>query len=86
MDNLSDALSGLNSYLNKNNKRAAIVLDESQQIIKVDSNLEAEFGTIIQQQDRIAFAFLGSRMHLLKEMFAGASQSPIQSYVKRLSL
>ena len=69
MDNLSDALSGLNSYLNKNNKRAAIVLDEFQQIIKVDSNLEAEFRTIIQQQDRIAFAFLGSRMHLLKEMF-----------------
>jgi AAA+ ATPase superfamily predicted ATPase len=69
MDNLSDALSGLNSYLNKSNKRAAIVLDEFQQIIKVDRNLEAEFRTIIQQQDRIAFAFLGSRMHVLKEMF-----------------
>ena len=69
MDSLSDALSGFNSYLNKNKKRAAIVLDEFQQIIKIDSNLEAEFRTIIQQQDRIAFAFLGSRMHLLKEMF-----------------
>lgn len=69
MDSLSDALSGLNAYLNKNKKRAAIVLDEFQQIIKVDSNLEAEFRTIVQQQDRVAFAFLGSRMHLLNEMF-----------------
>ncbi len=46
-----------------------IVLDEFQQVIRVNSNLEAEFRTIIQQQDRIAFAFLGSRTHLLKDMF-----------------
>jgi AAA+ ATPase superfamily predicted ATPase len=69
IDSLADALNGLNTYLSKNQKRAAIVLDEFQQIIKVDRNLEAEFRTIIQQQDRIAFAFLGSRMHLLKDMF-----------------
>ena len=69
IDSLADALNGLNTYLGKNQKRAAIVLDEFQQIFKVDSNLEAEFRTIIQQQDRIAFAFLGSRMHLLKDMF-----------------
>jgi AAA+ ATPase superfamily predicted ATPase len=69
MDNLADALNGLNAYLEKNNRRAAIVLDEFQQVIKVDPSLEADFRTIIQQQDRIAFAFLGSRMHLLKDMF-----------------
>jgi len=66
IDSLADALNGLNTYLSKNHKRAAIVLDEFQQIIKVDSNLEAEFRTIIQQQDRIAFAFLGSRMHFYR--------------------
>jgi AAA+ ATPase superfamily predicted ATPase len=69
IESLADAINGLNSYLNKNQKRAAIVLDEFQQVIKVDSNLEAEFRTIIQQQNRIAFAFLGSRMHALKDMF-----------------
>ena len=69
IDNLSDALVGLNSYLRKSKKRAVVVLDEFQQILRVNSNLEAEFRTIIQQQDRIAFAFLGSRMHLLQDIF-----------------
>ena len=69
IDSLADALNGLNTYLSNNQKRAALVLDEFQQVIKVDSNLEAEFRTVIQQQDRISFAFLGSRMHLLKDMF-----------------
>ncbi|MBW1767884.1 MAG: hypothetical protein JRJ65_12680 [Deltaproteobacteria bacterium] len=62
--------SGLSSYLKKSKKRAVIVLDEFQQIIRVNSKLEAEFRTIIQQQDRIAFAFLGSRTQLLKDMFS----------------
>ena len=69
IDSLFDVFSGLSSYLKKNKKRAVIVLDEFQQIIRVNSNLEAEFRTIIQQQDRIAFAFLGSRTQLLKDMF-----------------
>lgn len=69
IDSLADALNGLNKYLSKNKKQAALVLDEFQQVIKVDSNLEAELRTVIQQQDRISFAFLGSRMHLLKDMF-----------------
>ena len=69
IDSLFDVFSGLSSYLKKSKKRAVIVLDEFQQIIRVNSNLEAEFRTIIQQQDRIAFAFLGSRTQLLKDMF-----------------
>lgn len=69
IDSLADALNGLNTYLSQNQKRAALILDEFQQVIKVDSNLEAEFRTVIQQQDRISFAFLGSRMHLLRDMF-----------------
>ncbi len=69
IDSLSDALSGLSSYLKKSKKRAVIVLDEFQRVLRVNSNLEAEFRTVIQQQDRIAFAFLGSRTHLLRDMF-----------------
>jgi len=69
IDSIADALNGLNTYLSNNQKRAALVLDEFQQVINVDSNLEAEFRTVIQQQDRISFAFLGSRMHLLNDMF-----------------
>ena len=69
IETLSDALVGLNSYLRKSKKRAVVVLDEFQQILRINSNLEAEFRTIIQQQDRIAFAFLGSRTHLLQDIF-----------------
>ena len=69
IDSLADTFNGLDTYLGKNQKRAVIVLDEFQQVIRVDSNLEAEFRTVIQQQDRISFAFLGSRTHLLKDMF-----------------
>jgi len=85
IDSLADALNGLNTYLSKNQKRAVIVLDEFQQIIKVDSNLEAEFRTIIQQQDRVAFAFLGSRMHLLKDMFINKNR-PFYRAAKVLEL
>jgi len=74
IDSLTDALNGLNTYLIKNKKRAALVLDEFQQVIKVDSNLEAEFRTVIQQQDNISFAFLGSRMQLLKDMFVNKNR------------
>ena len=69
IESLLDALSGLSSYLKKSKKRAVIVLDEFQQVLRVNSNLEAEFRTVIQQQDRIAFAFLGSRTCLLRDMF-----------------
>ncbi len=85
MDSISDAFSGLSSYLKKSNKRAVIVLDEFQLILRVDSNLEAEFRTIIQQQDRIAFAFLGSRTELLKDMFIN-EQRPFYNAAKIMEL
>lgn len=69
IDSLTDVFSGLSSYLKKSKKRAVIVLDEFQQIMRVNSNLEAEFRSLIQQQDLIGFAFLGSRTQLLKDMF-----------------
>ena len=84
-DSLSDALVGLNSYLKKIKKRAAIVFDEFQQVLRVNSNFEAEFRTIIQQQDRIAFAFLGSRMHLLQDIFSNEGR-PFYNSAKLIEL
>lgn len=85
IDSLADTLNGLNTYLSKNQKRAVIVLDEFQQVLKVDSNLEAEFRTVIQQQVRISFAFLGSRMHLLKDMFINKNR-PFYHAAKKMEL
>jgi len=84
-DTLLDTLAGLNAYLNKTKKRAAMVFDEFQQVLRVDSNFEAEFRTIIQHQDRIAFAFLGSRMHLLQDMFSNESR-PFYNSAKLIEL
>lgn len=84
-DSLSDALVGLNSYLKKNKKRAAIVFDEFQQTLRVNRNFEAEFRTIIQHQDQIAFGFLGSRMHLLQDMFSNESR-PFYNSAKLIEL
>ena len=84
-DTLLDTLAGLNSYLKKTKKRAAMVFDEFQQVLRVDSNFEAEFRTIIQHQDRIAFAFLGSRMHLLQDMFSNESR-PFYNSAKLIEL
>ncbi|MDY6950395.1 MAG: ATP-binding protein [Thermodesulfobacteriota bacterium] len=84
-DTLSDALAGLNGYLKKTNKRAAVVFDEFQQVLRVNSNLEAEFRTIVQHQNRIAFAFLGSRMHLLQDMFTNESR-PFYNAAKLIEL
>ena len=84
-DTLLDTLAGLNAYLKKTKKRAAMVFDEFQQVLRVDSNFEAEFRTIIQHQDRIAFAFLGSRMHLLQDMFSNESR-PFYNSAKLIEL
>ena len=84
-DTLSDALAGLNAFLKKAKKRAAIVFDEFQQVLRVNSSLEAEFRTIVQHQDRIAFAFLGSRMHLLQDMFTNESR-PFYNSAKLIEL
>jgi uncharacterized protein len=84
-DTLLDTLGGLNAYLKKTKKRAAMVFDEFQQVLRVDSNFEAEFRTIIQHQDRIAFAFLGSRMHLLQDMFSNESR-PFYNSAKLIEL
>ena len=84
-ETLSDALAGLNSYLEKTKKRAAVVFDEFQQVLRVNSNFEAEFRTIVQHQDRIAFAFLGSRMHLLQDMFSN-KRRPFYNSAKLIEL
>ena len=62
-----------------------IVLNEFQQIIRVNSNLEAEFHTIFQQQDRVALAFLGSRMQLLKDMLSNEKR-PLYHAAKIMEL
>jgi hypothetical protein len=47
----------------------ALVLDEFQEVVVIDRNLTGVMRSVFQQQDRVAHVFLGSRRHLMDELF-----------------
>ena len=47
----------------------ALVLDEFQEIVVIDRDLTGVMRSVFQQQNRVAHVFLGSRRHLMDELF-----------------
>ena len=70
---LSEALNGLDNFLEKKSRKGVIIFDEFQEILALDRleehSLEAEFRTVMQSIKNVAFAFLGSKASILTEMF-----------------
>ena len=70
---LSEALNGLDDFLEKKGRKGVIIFDEFQEILTLDRlgehPLEAEFRTVMQSIKNVAFAFLGSKASILSEMF-----------------
>ena len=66
--NLSERLGG--------RKKAVVVFDEFQEIAALSAKLPLEriFRSVIQQQRKTSYLFLGSRTHLLQRMFADAAR------------
>jgi hypothetical protein len=59
----------------KKGRRLVIVLDEFQQILSYESDqVERTLRTTVQQQERTAYLFLGSRRHLIGGMFLDDSR------------
>jgi uncharacterized protein len=50
-------------------RRVALVLDEFQEIVAIDRALTGVMRSVFQQQDHVAHIFLGSRRHLMDELF-----------------
>jgi hypothetical protein len=50
-------------------RAVALVLDEFQEVVVIDRNLTGVMRSVFQQQDRVAHVFLGSRRHLMDELF-----------------
>ncbi|MBL0339761.1 MAG: AAA family ATPase [Bacteroidetes bacterium] len=68
--NEENTLEQIFNYLESQNKKIVIALDEFQQILKYsEQNTEALLRSFIQRSKNILFIFSGSRKHLLEAMF-----------------
>ena len=67
---LEDALGAVNRYVNKREKKAVVVFDEFQQIgqFKTD-RAEKIIRSSIQKHKDISYIFMGSKKHLIFDMF-----------------
>jgi hypothetical protein len=68
---LSELFNFLEKYCLKKKQRACVVFDEFQEITSFDSNgiLEREMRAAFQHHQLVSYAFLGSKAHLMNELF-----------------
>src|SRR5689334_16083004 len=55
-------------------KRVVVMLDEFQEIVTLDPSLPALLRATIQTQEYVAYAFLGSRKHLMTRVFTDRNE------------
>lgn len=74
---LEDVLSAPGRISEKRGKRGVVVFDEFQQILQYgDDRVERTLRSVVQEQDRVAYLFLGSQKHVIQEMVVDRS-SPL---------
>ncbi len=67
---LRDVLEAPEEIARRRRKQVVIVFDEFQRILEYSSDLvERTMRSVIQEQDRVAYLFLGSRKHTIQRMF-----------------
>lgn len=70
----------------KRGKRVAIVFDEFQEVAKLDGeDIERSMRTKIQHHDKVSYVFMGSKKHLLKQIF-GSRARPFYKAAKNYPL
>ena len=55
-------------------RRVVVILDEFQEIVTLDPTLPALLRATIQSQEHVAYAFLGSRKHLMTRVFTDRNE------------
>lgn len=55
-------------------RRTALVLDEFQEIVALDSGLPRLLRSVFQQQPDVAHVYLGSKRHVMEEIFSNANE------------
>jgi hypothetical protein len=56
------------------NRRAALVMDEFQQVVEIDPGLPNLMRSVFQQQPEIAHVYLGSRRHVMESIFSDRNE------------
>ncbi len=56
------------------NRRTALVMDEFQEIVEVDPNLPRLLRAVVQRQPDVAHVYLGSKRHVMEEIFSNANE------------
>lgn len=56
------------------NRRAALVMDEFQQVVEIDPGLPNLMRSVFQQQPEIAHVYLGSRRHVMESIFSNRNE------------
>lgn len=56
-------------------RRTALVMDEFQEIVQVDPNLPLLLRSVFQEQPDVAHVYLGSKRHVMKEIFSDANKA-----------
>lgn len=66
-------------------RRVAVVLDEFQEIMRIDPGLLALMRAVFQEQPEVAHVYLGSRRHMIAQVFDDANE-PFWRSAKQLEL
>lgn len=73
---LAETLEAFPAYCHKKGRQGVFVMDEFQQIASYDKDhrLEATLRSHFQTHDKVAYIFLGSKKHLLMDIFSAPSR------------
>jgi hypothetical protein len=66
-------------------RRVALVFDEFQEIVKIDSNLLALMRSVFQEQPEVAHVYLGSKRHMMEQIFNDENE-PFWRSAKQMEL
>jgi hypothetical protein len=67
------------------NRRVAVVFDEFQEIARIDPGLLALMRSVFQEQPEVAHVYLGSRRHMMEQIFNDANE-PFWRSAKKMEL
>jgi uncharacterized protein len=74
-ESLDEVLTTFEAYLKRTKKAGVVVFDEFQQISETNGNkMEARLRTAIQTHEHVSYIFVGSRKHLLRDIFSNPNR------------
>lgn len=74
-ESLDEVLMTFEAYLKRTKKAGVVVFDEFQQISETNGKkMEARFRSSIQTHEQVSYIFVGSRKHLLQDIFSNPNR------------